>query len=125
MSQLSIRITKEEYKLVSIWANQKGLSLAAAYKKITSQAFGQWKEDFLVSQYASGKIRLKEVWKQSGLRLMAFMKLLDEKDINPPHTELMEIKSSEKRQLLKIGIIFKEGIPMKRKTPELEFEEKV
>ena len=56
---------------------------------------------------------------------MAFMKLLDEKDIDPPHTELMEIKSSEKRQLFKTSVIFKEGIPMKRKTPELEFEEKV
>jgi hypothetical protein len=124
MSQISIRLAKQEYELVIAWAKERGLSIASAYKAITSKAFEEWKENFILLQYSSGKIRLKEAWYRSELSLMAFMKLLDLHDIEPPHTELIELKSSEKRQLLTTEILFKEGKKLQRQTPELDFKDK-
>ena len=54
---------------------------------------------------------------------MAFLKLLDENDIDPPHTEIMELKSTEKRQLLTPQLLFKDKKTPQRQINELELTE--
>ena len=119
MSQISFRIPPEDFELVKRWAEQKGTSIAKAFRQITGEAFDKWKLEYLVSQYCDGYIRLKEAWIKSNLPLMAFLKVLDDYDIDPPHTELMELKSEEKARILTHRTLFKNGEMIKRETPEI------
>ena len=123
MSQVSIRLLPDDYALVKRWAQQQGLSLAAAFKTITKEAFDEWKLEYLVTEYKHGRMGLKKAWKRSTLSLMAFLKLLDENDVDPPHTEIMELKSTEKRQLLTPQLLFKDKKTPQRQTNELELTE--
>lgn len=120
MNQLSFRIKSDEYDLIRRWADENDISIANAYKIITKDAIKMWKMEYLLQEYAKGAIRLKEAWKLSNLAFMEFMKLLEEYNIEPPHTRLVELKSAEKRQLIETDRIFKKKHRPVRKTPELD-----
>ena len=98
-----------------------------AYPMMKNQTFQssgfEWKLEYLMREYKHGRMGLKKAWKRSTLSLMAFLKLLDENDIDPPHTEIMELKSTEKRQLLTPQLLFKDKKTPQRQINELELTE--
>ncbi|MHA2366391.1 MAG: hypothetical protein ACXAC7_20710 [Candidatus Hodarchaeales archaeon] len=124
MSQISIRLKSTDYELIKLWAEQKGLTLSGAFKEITSQALNEWKLQFILTEYQSGMISLKKAWILSNLPLMAFLHCLEENHIEPPHTELMELKSEEKRHLLSPDILFKPDVKRQRESPEILLKDK-
>ena len=95
MSQISLRLKPELYKIIRLYSKKKGITLASAFKDITADAIAEWKVDFLLSEYQTGNIRMKDAWLLSELPLNAFFKCLEDSNIEPPHTELMELKSEE------------------------------
>lgn len=123
MSQISIRLKSSDYELIKLWAERKGITLSGAFKEITFGAFNEWKINYLLTEYQSGMINLKKAWVLSNLPLMAFLYLLEKQEIEPPHTELMELKSEETRQLLTVDNLFKPGVKQQRESPETQFEE--
>lgn len=120
MSQISIRLKTEDYELLKLYANKKGLTLASAYKEVTSGALEEWKLHFLCEEYQRGNIRMKEAWVRSGKTLNAFLKVLEDLDIDPPHTEIMELKSELSKGLITRDNLFKAGVVTKRESPEID-----
>ena len=123
MSQINIRLKDDEYDLIRRWALQRGISITSAFREITNDAISDWKTRYILQEYKDGRIRLKEAWKISQMKIMAFLKLIADNEIEPPHTEIMETKSTERAMQLRPEIVFKQSQTPKRTTPELELPE--
>ncbi len=121
MTQVNIRIAKEDYRILELAAKEKDIPIATLFRSIVHTTFNEWKLNTLLELYKSGQLRFKDAWKLSKLSYLAFINLLAENEIEPPHTELMELNSAKTAKSLTREQILKDP-NYKRKTPPLNFD---
>ncbi len=123
MSQISLRLPEEDVKFLTWISKRRAIPMTTLYREVTHEAFRQWKLETILKEYSSGVIGLKKAWQLSGMTFPEFLYVLEKSEIEPPHTELMELKSEEHIQKLDAEDFFREDVGRKRKTPEVIPEE--
>lgn len=77
------------------YSEQTAEPLGAIYRKVTLEYFQKWKIEILINAYIDGKIGVKQMAKIGGMTILECMKILEEKEIEPPENEIF-IKHAEK-----------------------------
>ena len=95
MSQVNLRIPKDDYLVLEIIAKKKNIPITSLFREIINSSFNEWKIKNVFDLYANGEIGFKKTMKLSGLSPFQFLDYIEKKGIEPPHSDEME-KRSEK-----------------------------
>jgi hypothetical protein len=121
MSLLQIRLQPEEYELLKQYASMKNISLVSAYREITSPSFESWKLNYLLNEFQTGNISLKTLWLKMKLPLIALFKVLEDNNISPPKTDILELASENRAQKIDFATHLKDPTKFIRESSSEEF----
>lgn len=116
MAQVNLRIPDDEYELLEMYAKKKNVPITSLFRLIINQSLQEWKNESVLEIFAAGDIGFKKALKYSGLSPVAFLKLVEQSDIEPVFNQQAELRSSEIADTLTKKQLFKDP-KYKRKTP--------
>lgn len=95
MKQVNIRVSDEEYAILKLIADKKGIPVTSLFKMIISDTFESWKIENLLELYSEGQIRFKEIMRLSGWSYAAVLKKFGELNLEPPLLDVAERRAEE------------------------------
>ncbi len=123
MAQLSFKIPDNEIIFLKWLSEKTAEPVSSIYRKATLKAFREWKLDYLLNEYQKGAIGFKTLCKLANLSFNEGVLLLEEKDIEPPISKLLDEYSSTVREKLTISDVLREGKAFKRTSKEYKPKE--
>ncbi|MFV2014076.1 MAG: hypothetical protein ACC656_01485 [Candidatus Heimdallarchaeota archaeon] len=103
MAQINLKLTNDEYDLLQYYAEKSNIPTSTALKSIIKEYFDQWKIDYLLKEYCSGRLGFKKAWKMSGLQFNEWLLTLEKSDLELELPEIIEKKSEEIAKGLSLG----------------------
>lgn len=91
---------------------------------MTPEAFREWKISILLKEYQTGSIGFKELCNLGGITFNEGALLLEQKNIEPPISELADDYSAKIRDRMTRKDISKEGKDFKRVAKEFQPQNK-
>ena len=118
MAQINLRIRVEEYELLELVAKREGTPITSLFKTVISAGFREWKVKQVFDLYSRGEIGFKKTLYLSGFTPFEFMDYVENNEIEPPHSELMEKRCEEIAASLKTEDLFKDPRYKRKITPD-------
>lgn len=119
MGQINLRIPEEDYKILEIVAKKQNIPITSLFRIIINPTFEKWKIETVIQLYSKGALRFKDAVRMSQLSLVEFLNKVKEANIDPPHTEEMELASERIADILSRDKLLKNP-NFQRKTPPKE-----
>lgn len=114
MAQISFKIPDAELDFLQWLSKKTSNPVSSIYRNATLDAFREWKLFILLKEYQDGSLGFKELCKLGNITLNQGALLLEQRNIEPPISELVDVYSSKIRDHLTVENIFKEGKNFKR-----------
>ncbi|OLS22118.1 MAG: hypothetical protein HeimC3_32600 [Candidatus Heimdallarchaeota archaeon LC_3] len=119
MSQLTFKIPHGEKEFLEWWANKTGQPKSSIYRNATLEAFVEWKIEILLKEYQQGIIGFKKMCNLGGLTFNQGSLIIQERNIEPPISELIDEHTKSVRERIKPEDLYKDGKKPKRKSLEV------
>ena len=116
MTQITFRLPPSEMEFLHWYSEKTSQPISTIYRKVTFDSFLEWKTELLLEEYKRGSLGVKAFCRLGNLTFHEAILLLQEKSVEPPITELMDLYTSEARKKLKLSDVFKDGVVPKRKS---------
>ena len=111
MSQISFKIPDSEIIFLRWFADKSSQPVSSIYRNATLDSFREWKISLLLSEYQKGSLGFKSMCKLGNLTFNQGVLLLEQNNIEPPISKLIDEYSSAVRdKLVKEGIFKKKTI---------------
>lgn len=95
MAQINLKLTSDEYDLLQHYAKKENLPLASALRILINPSFNEWKIDYSVSEYCSGRLGFKKAWQYSALSFNQWLLALEKSECDFQMPELIELQSEK------------------------------
>lgn len=116
MGQISFKVPEDEMEFLRWWAEKQAQPVSVIYRNATRDNFHEWKIETLIQEYQQGKIGFKRFCNLSGLSFHQASLLFEEKQIEPPISEIMDLYTNKISESISPAEIFKNGKIPKRES---------
>ncbi len=123
MGQISFRIPEEEMVFLKWLSEKTAQPVSSIFRNAILEYFQEWKNNYLLREYQKGNIGFKQMCNLGGISFHRGLILLEENNVEPPITEIIDNWTSQVREKMTAKDIFKEGTRVKRESPEVILEE--
>lgn len=111
MKQVNIRVSDEEYAILELIANRRGIPVTSMFKSVIYETFDTWKVEELLRLYAEGNISFKKILRLTGWTYGALLHKFAEMDLEPPIIEAAELRAEEIIDNINPSSVLKGKIP--------------
>lgn len=119
MKQISFKLPDPELEFLKWWSEKNAEPISSVYRNATLESFRSWKIEKLLMEYQKGSIGFKRLCRLGNLTFQETTLLLQEHNIDPPISEIIDDYTSKVRDTLTAKDLFKDGKVPERKTPEI------
>ena len=120
--QITFQLSNDDMNFLRYVSKKTGSSLSSIYRDNTLIDFRAWKIAFLLKEYNTGRIGFKKLCTLGAISFSDGMNLLESEKIEPPIPEFVNDYTLKIAKNITSEELFKTG-KMKRKTPEIEFND--
>ena len=114
MGQLSFKIPDSEMEFLHWFSERTSQPIGALYRNATFDLYLEWKLEIILKEYQRGIIGFKQLCRLSSKSFQAMSMILQERDIEPAISEIMDEYTSAVRDSLTAKDVFKDGKVPKR-----------
>ena len=120
MGQISFKIPDKELVFLQWLSKKTSNPVSSIYRNATFDAFQEWKMAILLKEFQKGSLGFKELCKLGNITFNEGVLLFQQRDIEPPISELVDEYTSKIRDQLVMEDLFKEGQSFKRSSNEFQ-----
>ena len=119
MSQISFKIPADEMKFLKWYSKKNAQPVSSVYRSVTFETYQKWKTDKLLQEYEKGSISFKQFCELGNVTFSQGTLLLQDRQIEPPISELIDEYTSEIREKLTRKDLFKDEVNQRRESEEI------
>lgn len=119
MGQISFKISDSEKDFLE-WVSQRTAQpVSTIYRNATLESFQEWKINFLLKEYQTGNIGIKQFIRLANISFNQANLLFQKFNIEPPISEIIDDYTTNLRETINQNSMFKNSKVPKRKSNEV------